>query len=46
MHFIYKFVGVQVSHLGAAVAEMRCGSVLGVARFVQVGCKILIRNIS
>jgi len=28
--------GAQLSHLGAAVAEMRSGSVLGVARFVQV----------
>ena len=33
-------VGAQVSHLGAAVAEMRSGSVLGVARFVQVNYKI------
>ena len=39
---ILKFysVGAQVSHLGAAVAEMRSGSVLGVARFVQVNDKI------
>ena len=28
-----------MSHLGAAVAEMRCGTALGVARFVQVNCK-------
>lgn len=28
--------GTQVSHLGAAVAEMSSGNVLGVARFVQV----------
>lgn len=31
--------GTQVSHLGAAVAEMSSGSVLGVARFVQVNLK-------
>ena len=29
-----------MTHLGAAVAEMRSGSVLGVARFVQVSYKI------
>ncbi|XP_068706238.1 copper chaperone for superoxide dismutase-like [Montipora foliosa] len=28
--------GANVSNLGAAVAEMRCGSALGLARFVQV----------
>lgn len=39
-HYILLYLaGTQVSHLGAAVAEMSCGSVLGVARFVQVNLK-------
>lgn len=33
---IFNDVGTQPKHLGAAVVEMRTGSILGVTRFVQV----------